>query len=144
MDFSDGTHEPHLDGVKSKPRSHGRTENTIRPNGEANESLTGRSSSAETRKNGQNQSGKSPLTLQMHRNGEIKNESSHNTGPKVGSMPRPVGGKEKLGTFSGVFVPTTLNVLSILMFLRFGFILGQSGVFGMMGESYDFTQYPIT
>lgn len=41
---------------------------------------------------------------------------------------------EKLGTFSGVFVPTTLNVLSILMFLRFGFILGQSGVLGMLGE----------
>lgn len=40
----------------------------------------------------------------------------------------------KLGTFAGVFVPTTLNVLSILMFLRFGFILGQSGVLGMMGE----------
>ncbi|KAF3934122.1 hypothetical protein ABW19_dt0210240 [Dactylella cylindrospora] len=39
----------------------------------------------------------------------------------------------KLGTFSGVFVPTTLNVLSILMFLRFGFILGQSGILGMMG-----------
>ncbi|KAF4538551.1 Cation chloride cotransporter [Lasiodiplodia theobromae] len=39
----------------------------------------------------------------------------------------------KLGTFAGVFVPTTLNVLSILMFLRFGFILGQSGVLGMMG-----------
>ncbi|EKG14813.1 hypothetical protein MPH_08088 [Macrophomina phaseolina MS6] len=38
----------------------------------------------------------------------------------------------KLGTFAGVFVPTTLNVLSILMFLRFGFILGQSGVLGMM------------
>ncbi|KAK2748317.1 hypothetical protein FQN57_000975 [Myotisia sp. PD_48] len=41
-------------------------------------------------------------------------------------------GAEKLGTFTGVFVPTTLNVLSILMFLRFGFILGQSGVLGMM------------
>lgn len=40
----------------------------------------------------------------------------------------------KLGTLSGVFVPTTLNVLSILMFLRFGFVLGQSGVLGMMGE----------
>lgn len=44
---------------------------------------------------------------------------------------------QKLGTFSGVFVPTTLNVLSILMFLRFGFILGQSGVMGMMGMSYS-------
>ncbi|KAI5784931.1 amino acid permease-domain-containing protein [Pyronema domesticum] len=43
-----------------------------------------------------------------------------------------VSKSKKLGTFSGVFVPTTLNVLSILMFLRFGFILGQTGVLGMM------------
>ncbi|KAK5051032.1 hypothetical protein LTR84_003591 [Exophiala bonariae] len=51
--------------------------------------------------------------------------------PRVGSL-RPVGGTEKLDTFSGVFVPTSLNVLSILMFIRFGFILGQSGVVGML------------
>lgn len=44
--------------------------------------------------------------------------------PKRGLGPRTVGGSEKLGMFSGVFVPTCLNVLSILMFLRFGFILG--------------------
>lgn len=36
----------------------------------------------------------------------------------------------KLGTFGGVFVPTALNVLSILMFLRFGFIIGQMGILG--------------
>lgn len=36
----------------------------------------------------------------------------------------------KLGTFDGVFLPTTLNVLSILMFLRFGFIIGQMGILG--------------
>ncbi|PGH30544.1 solute carrier family 12 (potassium/chloride transporters), member 9 [[Emmonsia] crescens] len=42
-------------------------------------------------------------------------------------------GAGKLGSFSGVFVPTTLNVLSILMFLRFGFILGQAGVLGILG-----------
>lgn len=35
--------------------------------------------------------------------------------------------------FSGVYVPTCLNVLSILMFLRFGFLLGQGGVLGIMG-----------
>jgi hypothetical protein len=57
---------------------------------------------------------------------------------KPGLGPRPVGGHGKLGTFSGVFVPTFLNILSILMFLRFGFILGQAGVVGMMGEIGSF------
>jgi potassium/chloride transporter 9 len=38
----------------------------------------------------------------------------------------------KLGTFDGVYLPTTLNVLSILMFLRFGFLLGQVGILGML------------
>lgn len=38
--------------------------------------------------------------------------------------------KVKLGTFDGVFLPTSLNVLSILMFLRFGFIVGQMGILG--------------
>lgn len=48
--------------------------------------------------------------------------------------PAPAGtGSKKLGTFSGVFVPTVLNVLSILMFLRFGFVIGQTGVLGSMG-----------
>jgi hypothetical protein len=51
--------------------------------------------------------------------------------PKRGLGPRPVGGSEKLGMFSGVFVPTCLNVLSILMFLRFGFILGK--VYSVLG-----------
>ena len=53
--------------------------------------------------------------------------------PRVGTVPRPTGGSGKLGTFSGVFVPTSLNVLSILMFIRWGFILGQAGAVGMMG-----------
>jgi potassium/chloride transporter 9 len=51
-----------------------------------------------------------------------------------GHRSRSVDEPKKLGTFSGVFVPTTLNVLSILMFLRFGFILGQAGVLGILGE----------
>ena len=44
----------------------------------------------------------------------------------------PVLPTSKLNTFSGVFVPTSLNVLSILMFIRFGFILGQTGLLGML------------
>lgn len=39
----------------------------------------------------------------------------------------------KLGTFEGVLIPTTLNVLSILMFLRFSFIVGQTGFVGSLG-----------
>ena len=53
---------------------------------------------------------------------------------KNGHRSKSVDEPKKLGTFSGVFVPTTLNVLSILMFLRFGFILGQAGVLGILGE----------
>lgn len=55
-------------------------------------------------------------------------------GLKAGLAEKPNVGTEKLGTLSGVFVPTSLNVISILMFLRFGFILGQSGFLGMMGK----------
>lgn len=63
-----------------------------------------------------------------------RKSASEASKPRPGAFPRPVGGTDKLGTFAGVFVPVTLNVLSILMFLRFGFILGQTGVVGMMGK----------
>ncbi|KAL6242261.1 hypothetical protein RBB50_010809 [Rhinocladiella similis] len=71
-----------------------------------------------------------PLTGPVH-SGSTKPENS--TSNQVPIVPRVNGGGDKLGTFSGVFVPTSLNVLSILMFIRFGFILGQSGVIGMLG-----------
>ena len=65
--------------------------------------------------------------------------------PKAELAEKPKAGTEKLGTLSGVFVPTSLNVISILMFLRFGFILGQSGFLGMMGKFIrsDFCWYSI-
>jgi potassium/chloride transporter 9 len=57
---------------------------------------------------------------------ESRKTNGDSSTPKRGLGPRPVGGAKKLGMFSGVFVPTCLNVLSILMFLRFGLILGTS------------------
>ncbi|KAK0535124.1 hypothetical protein OC834_001622 [Tilletia horrida] len=38
----------------------------------------------------------------------------------------------KLGTFMGVFLPVSLNILGIILFLRFGFILGQVGLLGAL------------
>lgn len=73
------------------------------------------------------------LTAQMHNISSSGDDEAPSRELKPSSIPKLAGGAEKLGTFSGVFVPTTLNVLSVLMFLRFGFILGQSGVIGMMG-----------
>ncbi|CAK7265311.1 hypothetical protein SEPCBS57363_001517 [Sporothrix epigloea] len=40
--------------------------------------------------------------------------------------------RHKLGVVSGVYVPVCLSILSILMFLRFGSILGQIGFLGML------------
>ncbi|EEB08255.1 arginine transporter Can1 [Schizosaccharomyces japonicus yFS275] len=35
---------------------------------------------------------------------------------------------EKLGTFEGCFVPTTLNVMSVLLYIRFPWIVGETGL----------------
>lgn len=42
----------------------------------------------------------------------------------------------KLGLLSGVYIPVCLNIFSILLFLRFGQILGKLGLVGMLGEYF--------
>ncbi|KAL6236059.1 hypothetical protein BDW75DRAFT_229756 [Aspergillus navahoensis] len=64
--------------------------------------------------------------------GPLRDASFDHKG-RNGERYRALDASEKFSTFSGVFVPTSLNVLSILMFLRFGFILGQAGLLGMLG-----------
>ena len=54
-------------------------------------------------------------SVQMNNEAESKKANGDPTAPKAGLGPRPVGGSEKMGTFSGVYTPTCLNVLSILM-----------------------------
>jgi amino acid transporter len=43
--------------------------------------------------------------------------------------PRRQGG---LGTFLGVFTPTILTILGVIMYLRFGWVLGQAGLAGTL------------
>lgn len=62
--------------------------------------------------------------MQLRNEAENKKANGDTSAPRPGLGPRPIGGSDKLGMFSGVYVPTCLNVLSILMFLRFGFLLG--------------------
>ena len=142
-DYPDSLSEPPKNDVETNPHRHNGTKKVVGSMDGANAPLISRRQSAERHRDENNRPGETSLGSQMHLHGGIKRGSLPNTGPKVGSMPRPVGGNEKLGTFSGVFVPTSLNVLSILMFLRFGFILGQSGVIGMMGECHNLDKQPL-
>lgn len=52
------------------------------------------------------------------------------SGPAAGPEPQRI---DKLGMMSGVYIPVFLSIMSILMFLRFGFILGQVGLLGIVG-----------
>ena len=101
--------------------------------GQSNEASNTRGRSASRPRRGHvGTMGEHSLTGAMRDSLENKKQNAASI-PKPGLGPRPIGGDEKLGIFSGVYVPTCLNVLSILMFLRFGFILGQGGVLGIMG-----------
>ncbi|KAJ6084257.1 hypothetical protein N7486_011057, partial [Penicillium sp. IBT 16267x] len=81
---------------------------------------------------GQETSGE-PASANMPQSAGPLHDASADKKARNGHRPRPTEESKKLGTFSGVFVPVTLNVLSILMFLRFGFVLGQGGLLGILG-----------
>ena len=44
-------------------------------------------------------------------------------GPKGNSAP-----KGTLGTFAGVFTPSILTILGIILFLRLGYVVGNAGL----------------
>lgn len=52
-------------------------------------------------------------------------------GPSASAMDTRRDGR--LGLMSGVYIPVCLNIMSILMFLRFGLIVGQVGFLGILG-----------
>ncbi len=132
---SENAYEPLTNASNPIPRRHELTRKIIGTHDGSNDApIPIRRSSSGRRRSSQGLLGDTSLTAQMHKQAKSQAQDESPPTPRVGSMPRPVGGHGKLGTFSGVFVPTSLNVLSILMFLRFGFILGQSGVLGMMGK----------
>ena len=127
------SYEPLAAASETPPHRHGHTKQVL---GQLYDGVSdgsrvhSRSKSGRRTKSTSNNLADGPLTRQDSRS---KSRGRKSGFPKVGTVPRPIGGSEKLGTFSGVFVPTSLNVLSILMFIRFGLILGQGGVLGMMG-----------
>ena len=102
---------------------------------EASSHVRRRSASGQRKSRAAHDTEEPALIPRLYNGSERRKGGAETPTPKPGLGPRPVGGHHKLGTFSGVFVPTCLNVLSILMFLRFGFILGQGGVLGIMGSS---------
>ena len=48
---------------------------------------------------------------------------------KPGLFKRNAPSSGKLGTFLGVFTPTILTILGVIMYLRFGWVVGQVGLF---------------
>jgi len=41
-------------------------------------------------------------------------------------------GRGTLGTFLGVFTPTILTILGVILYLRFGWVIGHAGLFGTL------------
>ena len=48
---------------------------------------------------------------------------------------------KKLGTFGGVFTPSILTILGVIMYMRMPMIAGETGLFGTLGDHYRCTSY---
>ncbi len=61
--------------------------------------------------------------------GVSRMENKTKTGGKITPPPSAVDEKSgKLGTFSGVFTPSILTILGIILFLRLGYVVGSAGL----------------
>jgi potassium/chloride transporter 9 len=64
-----------------------------------------------------------------------RNSTSESPGRRVSvTMDSRHSHSNKLGSISGVYIPVFLNIMSILMFLRFGLIIGKIGFVGILGK----------
>ena len=52
--------------------------------------------------------------------------------PNISSS-EETGSSLKLGTFIGVFTPTVLTILGVIMYLRMGWVVGHAGLSGTLG-----------
>ncbi len=41
--------------------------------------------------------------------------------------------KKKFGTFAGVFTPSILTILGVIMYMRLGWVIGNAGLLGAIG-----------
>ena len=117
------TYEPRTNASTPPPRGHSLAHRLGVKRDD--ESPNGRHRLVSRRKNHSANNSLDTSAILRHNEAEQKRVNAEPTAPKAGLGPRPVGGEEKLGMFSGVYVPTCLNVLSIIMFLRFGMITGK-------------------
>ena len=44
-----------------------------------------------------------------------------------------MGNQKKFGTFAGVFTPSLLTILGVIMYLRMGWVVGNAGLWGVIG-----------
>ena len=47
----------------------------------------------------------------------------------------PISSRKQFGTFGGVFTPTLLTILGVIMYLREGWIIGNAGLLGRSSSS---------